>query len=71
MSLEILDVNTAVMTIARQGHADRFKRVVSHLAKFKWATISVKTEEHDLSSISTTLFSPAGKSKISVVTPPR
>ena len=37
-----------------QGHLDRWKRVVSYLAEFKWATIRIRTEEPYLSSIPTT-----------------
>ena len=54
------DVNTIVMTLAcfraepRQCHLDRCKRVVSYLAKSKCATIRIRTEEPDLSSITTT-----------------
>ena len=59
VSLGRLEANTAVMTLSsfrdepRQGHLERCKRVVSHLAKFKWATIRIRTEEPDLSSIPT------------------
>ena len=62
VSLGRLDVNTAVMTLAsfraepRQGHLERCKRVVSYLAKFKWATIRIRTEEPDMSSIPTTPY---------------
>ena len=57
VSLGRLDVNTAVMTLAsfraepREGHLDRARRVVSYLVKFKHATIRIRTEEPDLSSI--------------------
>ena len=57
MSLGRLDVNTLVINLVsfsaepRQGYLDRAKRVVSYLVKFKHATIRIRTEEHDLSSI--------------------
>ena len=57
-----LDINTTAMSLAsfrdepRQGHFDHYKRVVSYLAKFKWATIRIRTEEPDLSSIPTTPY---------------
>ena len=37
----------------RQVHLDLCKIVVSYLAKFKWATIRIRTEEPDFSSIPT------------------
>ena len=37
-----------------QGHVDRCKRVVSYLANFKHATIRIRTEEPDFSSMPTT-----------------
>ena len=58
-SLGIIDVKTTVIALASfisdptQGHRDRCKRVVSHLAKFKWVSIRIRTEEPDLSSIQT------------------
>ena len=51
VALGILDVNTAVFTLAsfraepRQVHLDRRKIVVSYLAKFKWDNITIRTEE--------------------------
>ena len=53
VSLGRLYINTAVMTLApfrdehRQGHLDRWKIVDSYLAKFKWATIRIRSEEPD------------------------
>ena len=38
----------------RQGHIDRYNRVVSHLAKFKQANIRISADELDFSSIPTT-----------------
>ena len=38
----------------REGHLDSCKIVVSYLAKFKWATIKIRTEEPDMSSVPTT-----------------
>ena len=61
VSLGRLDVNITVMTLEsfraepRQGRLDRCNRVISRLAKFKWATIRIKTEEPELSSMPTTL----------------
>ena len=55
-SLGRLDVNIVVTTLAsvraepRQGHFDSCKRVISYLAKFKWATIRIRTEEPDFTS---------------------
>ena len=37
----------------RQGHIHHCKRVVSCLAKFKWSTIMINTEEPDFSSMPT------------------
>ena len=60
--LGIIGFNAAVMTLASfrdeptQGHFDRCKIVVSYLDKFKWTTISDRTEEPDLSSIPTTPY---------------
>ena len=39
----------------RPGHLDRCKRFVSYIAKFTHATIRIKTEGLDLSSMPTTL----------------
>ena len=56
-SLGRLDVDAAVMTLAsfrdepREGHLDRATRVVSYLVKFKHATIIIRIEEPDLSSV--------------------
>ena len=52
-----LDANTIVMTLASfraetmQGHIDRCKSIVFCLSKYKWATIRIGTEEHDLSCV--------------------
>ena len=40
----------------REGHLDRARRVVSYLVKFKHATIRIRTEEPDLSSIPITPY---------------
>ena len=62
VSLGRLDVNTAVMTMAsfrvepRKGHMDRVKRIYSYLSKFKHATIRIRTEEPDLSSLPDQVF---------------
>ena len=62
VSLGRLDVNTAVMTMAsfrvepRKGHVDRVKRTCSYLSKFKHATIRIRTEEPDLSSLPNQVF---------------
>ena len=59
ISLGRLEVNTAEMTLAsfrddpRQGHLDRCKKVVSYLAKFKCATIRIRTAEPDTLSTPT------------------
>ena len=63
VSLGKLVINASVMTLSyfraypREGHLDFCKRFVSYLAKFKWATISIRTKEPDLSSMPTTLGS--------------
>ena len=41
--------------VFRQVQLDRCKRAVSGLDKFKWATIRIRTEEPDLSSMLTAL----------------
>ena len=57
-----IDVNAAVVTLSsfrdepRQRNLDRAKRVISYLFKFKHATISIRTEEPDLSSITITPY---------------
>ena len=62
MSLERLDINTAIVTLSffraepRKGNLDRAKRVVAYLVKFKHATIRFRTEEPGLSSIPTTTY---------------
>ena len=62
VSLGRIDVNTAVMTLASfiaehaQGHLDRCGIIVSYLAKFKCTTIRIRTDEPDLSSVSTTPY---------------
>ena len=51
------DVATAVMTMSRfraaprQGHMDRVKRIYGYLSKMRHATIRIRTEEPDFSSI--------------------
>ena len=62
VSLGRLDVNTAVVTLAsfkdepREGNLDRARQVVSCLVKFKHATIIIRTEETNLSSIPMTPY---------------
>ena len=59
VSLGRLDVDNSVMALASlradpiQGHIDLCKIVVPCLAKSKHATISIRTEEPDLSSTPT------------------
>ena len=61
-SLGRLEVNTAVMALAsfraepREGYLNRARQVVSYLFKFKHATIRVRTEEPDLSSVPITPY---------------
>ena len=40
----------------RQGHLDRAKRVVSYLVRFKCATLRIRIEESDFSSIPITPY---------------
>ena len=60
VSLGRSDAKTAFVSASsfrdepRQGHLDRCNTVVSYLAKFKCATIRIRTEEPDLLSIPTT-----------------
>ena len=57
MSLDRLDVNTAVVTLAsfraepREGHLNVARRASSYLVKFKNASMRIRNEEPDLSSI--------------------
>ena len=61
ISLERLDANAAVMALVSfraepiQSNLYSCKRFSSYLAKFKWATIRIRTEEPDLSSVPTTV----------------
>ena len=51
------DIQTAVMSMSsfraapRRGHLDRLKRIYGYLAKMKHATIRIRTDEPDLSSV--------------------
>ena len=62
ISLDRLDINTTVMTLAsfraesREGNLDRAKKVVFYLVKFKHATIIITTEEPELSFIFVTPY---------------
>ena len=62
VSLCRLDINTAVITILsfrvklRKEQMDRVKRIYSYLTKFKYATIRIRTEELDLSSLPNQIF---------------
>jgi len=57
ISIGRLDITTAVMTMSgfrtapRQGHLDRVKRIVGYLAKMKFATIRIRTDEPDYSDL--------------------
>ena len=54
VSLGRLDVNIVIITIfsfqveSRKGHMNRIKRIYCYLAKFKHATIRIRTEEPDM-----------------------
>ena len=60
ISIGRLNVNITFINLesfraeSRQVYLDRCKRAVSYLAKLKWATIRIRTEEPDFSSMPTT-----------------
>ena len=57
VSLGRLDIMTAVMTMSsfrtvpRRGHLERVKRIYSYITKMKHATIRVRTDEPDFSTL--------------------
>jgi hypothetical protein len=57
ISLGRFDISTAVMTLSsfraapRQGHLERVKRIYGFLARFRSATIRIRTAEPDYSSL--------------------